>query len=52
MSRLQFRLRVKELIQKFNIGFDLERYPYELSGGQQQMVWDVKSLMLDESELG
>lgn len=44
LSRVQRRLRVEELIQQFNVGFDLERYPYELSGGQQQLVSIMRAL--------
>ena len=44
MSRSQRRLRVEALIEQFNVGFDLARYPYELSGGQQQLVSIMRSL--------
>lgn len=36
--------RVEELIASFDIGFDLNRYPYELSGGQQQLVSIMRAL--------
>ena len=36
--------RVDELIDSFEIGFDLRRYPYELSGGQQQLVSIMRAL--------
>ncbi|MBE0593255.1 MAG: ABC transporter ATP-binding protein, partial [Gemmatimonadales bacterium] len=36
--------RVDELIKTFDIRFDLRRYPYELSGGQQQLVSILRAL--------
>ncbi len=44
LSRIQRRVRVEELVQQFNVGFDLNRYPYELSGGQQQLVSIMRAL--------
>ncbi len=44
LSRRQRQIRVEELAQQFNVGFDLDRYPYELSGGQQQLVSIMRSL--------
>jgi NitT/TauT family transport system ATP-binding protein len=36
--------RAQELIKTFDIQFDLNRYPYELSGGQQQLVSILRAL--------
>jgi NitT/TauT family transport system ATP-binding protein len=36
--------RVEELVASFDIKFDLHRYPYELSGGQQQLVSIMRAL--------
>ena len=36
--------RADELVKSFDIRFDLNRYPYELSGGQQQLVSIMRSL--------
>jgi NitT/TauT family transport system ATP-binding protein len=36
--------RVEELISSFDIKFDLTRYPYEFSGGQQQLVSIMRAL--------
>ena len=33
----EIEARTQELIQSFDVRFDLNRYPYELSGGQQQL---------------
>ncbi|WP_152981851.1 ABC transporter ATP-binding protein [Prosthecomicrobium hirschii] len=38
------KARVEELIASFEIQFDLNRYPYELSGGQQQTVCIMRAL--------
>jgi NitT/TauT family transport system ATP-binding protein len=39
--------RVEELLAEFDIQIDLNRYPYELSGGQQQMVSILRALVTD-----
>ncbi|PKE33257.1 nitrate ABC transporter ATP-binding protein [Rahnella sp. AA] len=44
MSKAQVNARVDELMQMFDIRFDLQRYPYELSGGQQQTVCIMRAL--------
>ena len=44
MAEAQVRARVEQLITLFEIRFDLRRYPYELSGGQQQMVCIMRAL--------
>jgi NitT/TauT family transport system ATP-binding protein len=36
--------RVAELVASFEVKFDLNRYPYELSGGQQQTVSIMRAL--------
>jgi len=36
--------RAEELVASFDIRFDLHRYPYELSGGQQQLVSIMRAL--------
>ena len=36
--------RVDELVSQFEVGFDLRRRPYELSGGQQQLVSILRAL--------
>lgn len=40
----QRQARVDELIAQFEVGFDLGRKPYELSGGQQQLVSILRAL--------
>lgn len=36
--------RVEELVASFEVKFDLQRYPYELSGGQQQTASIMRAL--------
>jgi len=39
--------RVERLISLFDVSFDLGRYPYQLSGGQQQLVSIMRALVVD-----
>lgn len=43
-SKTECNRRVEELVASFDIKFDLLRYPYELSGGQQQLVSIMRAL--------
>ena len=43
-SRAECDARAEELVASFDIKFDLHRYPYELSGGQQQLVSIMRAL--------
>lgn len=36
--------RIETLIESFDVAFDLNAYPYELSGGQQQLVSIMRAL--------
>ena len=40
----QVARRVQELVASFDVRFDLTRYPYELSGGQQQTASIMRAL--------
>lgn len=44
MAAEAVKKRVAELAEMFDIRFDLQRYPYELSGGQQQTVCIMRAL--------
>ena len=43
-SSAECEARAQELIRSFDVRFDLNRYPYELSGGQQQLVSIMRAL--------
>ena len=43
-AKTEVRRRVDELVASFGVQFDLQRYPYELSGGQQQTASIMRAL--------
>jgi NitT/TauT family transport system ATP-binding protein len=43
-SKSEVDRRVEELVASFDVKFDLKRYPYELSGGQQQTASIMRAL--------
>jgi len=43
-SKGEVEQRVQELVASFDVKFDLNRYPYELSGGQQQTASIMRAL--------
>jgi NitT/TauT family transport system ATP-binding protein len=43
-SRGQIEHRMQELVASFDVKFDLNRFPYELSGGQQQTASIMRAL--------
>jgi NitT/TauT family transport system ATP-binding protein len=43
-SKAEVDRRVAELVASFDVKFDLNRYPYELSGGQQQTASIMRAL--------
>ncbi len=44
MPREQRRARVEALVAQFDVRFDLNRRPFELSGGQQQLVSILRAM--------
>jgi len=44
MSPAEINRRMEELVASFDVKFDLRRYPYELSGGQQQTASIMRAL--------
>ena len=47
MPRRERRARVDELVAHLGIKLDLRRYPYEMSGGQQQLVSIMRALVVE-----
>ncbi len=43
-SKVEVDRRMEELVASFDVKFDLHRYPYELSGGQQQTASIMRAL--------
>lgn len=43
-SRTEIDQRMEELVASFDVKFDLKRFPYELSGGQQQTASIMRAL--------
>jgi len=43
-SKAEIAHRVEQLVASFDVKFDLKRYPYELSGGQQQTASIMRAL--------
>lgn len=45
------RNKVSELMERFSIDIDLEKYPYQLSGGQQQLVGILRAIITEPALL-
>ncbi len=43
-SKVEVDRRMEELVASFDVKFDLKRFPYELSGGQQQTASIMRAL--------
>jgi NitT/TauT family transport system ATP-binding protein len=46
LPKAERRARVERLVESLSVSIDLARYPYELSGGQQQLVSIMRALVV------
>jgi NitT/TauT family transport system ATP-binding protein len=51
LSRAERDKRIDALLAAFDVKLDLQRYPYEMSGGQQQLVSIMRALVADPEVL-
>src|SRR5258708_13331615 len=47
LSKGERRTRTERLVTNLGVKIDLHRYPYELSGGQQQLVSIMRALVVE-----
>jgi NitT/TauT family transport system ATP-binding protein len=47
LPKAERRARVERLVAHLGVKIDLNRYPYELSGGQQQLISIMRALVVD-----
>jgi NitT/TauT family transport system ATP-binding protein len=51
VAKAERNRRIEKLVASFDLKFDLNRYPYEMSGGQQQTVSIMRALVVEPEVL-
>ena len=47
LPKAERRARVEQLVSHLGVKIDLKRYPYEMSGGQQQLISIMRALVVE-----